>query len=231
MHFVEIADRADPGPAQALADARTGTRQVLELETGVDAGQIGAPPHDRGRGLVRFGRRLREPGARGDRDRDRHAVCEHRGHRRFHAGDQLLRIVARRELRRELVDGMHRGDRQHFLDGADHPPVHVDVALNPLRADHEACAALAGIAEPVSGAHAGALRHRVHRDQRCIGVRLSGDDADRTPVQRGVGRLFAGGEETVRIEVEPASSHARARKCPQERLSIGRRPKTPAQSK
>ena len=61
----------------------------------------------------------------------------------------------------------------------------------------------------------------------------SAEDAavrDGAPVQRRVGRLLAGGGETIRIEVEPASNHASARVYPHERLSTRRQPKTPVQA-
>ena len=57
---------------------------------------------------------------------------------------------------------------------------------------------------------------------------MAGDHADGAPVQRRIGRLLARGEKTIRIEVEPARSHVGSAKCPDEGLSIGRWPKTPA---
>ena len=100
---------------------------------------------------------------------------------------------------------MHRGDREDGADRADHALVDADVALNPLRAHDEAWAQLARIAHAIARTHAGALRGRVHGDERGIGVLRTGDDAHRTPVQARIGGLLARGEETVGVEVEPRS--------------------------
>ena len=166
-----------------------------------------APPHDRGRRLVRLGSRFRQPRARCHRDRDRYARGERRGDRRFHAGDQDPRIIAGTEARRELVDRVDRGNREHALDRGNHPTVDVDVALDPLGTHDEPRAERPSIADPIARSNTCTLRDCVDGDQGRIRVGLSGDDADGTPVERRIGRLLAGGEKTIRIEVEPARSH------------------------
>ena len=159
--IVKSADRADPGRAQPLANPRSGTGQILELEARVHAGQVGAAPHDRGRGLVRLGSRLRQPRARCHRDRDRYALGERRGDRRFHAGDQDARIIAGTEARRELVDRVDRGHREHALDRGNHPTVDVNVALDPLGTHDEPRAERPSIADPI------ARFERLHASRLC----------------------------------------------------------------
>ena len=168
--IVKSAHRADPGPAQALGNPRSGTGQILELEARVHAGQVGAAPHDRGRRLVRLGSRFRQPRARCHRDRDRYALGERRGDRRFHAGDQDPRIIAGTEARRELVDRVDRGHREHALDRGNHPTVDVNVALDPLGTHDEPRAERSSIADPIARSNACTLRDCVDGDQGRIRV-------------------------------------------------------------
>ena len=79
----------------------------------------------------------------------------------------------------------------------------VDVALDALRPHDEPCAPRPSVRKPIPGSHPGALPCGVHRDQGRIWVRVAGDDTDGPSVQRRVGRLLAGGEESVGVEVEP----------------------------
>ena len=230
IRIVQRADRADPRPAQPLANPRPGTGQILKLEPRVNAWQIGAAPYHRGRRLVRLRSRFRKPGARRHRDRDRDALGERRGDRRFHAADQVLWIVARTEPRRELVDRMDRGNGQNPFDCGDHATVDVNVTLNALRTHDESRAERASIADPIARSNACALRHGVDSDERRVRVRIARDDADGTPVERRVRGLLAGGEKSISVQVEPPSSHVGTGEYPHERLSIRRRPKTPVQS-
>ena len=121
--------------------------------------------------------------------------------------DQDARIIAGTEARRELVDRVDRGHREHALDRSNHPTVDVNVALDPLGTHDEPRAERPSIADPIARSNACTLRDCVDGDQGRIRVGLSGDDADRAPVERRIGRLLAGGEKTIRIEVEPARSH------------------------
>ena len=64
---------------------------------------------------------------------------------------------------------------------------------------------LARIADPITGAHAGALRHGIDGDEQGVGVGAAGDDADRTAVQARIGRFLARCEEAIGVEVKPRS--------------------------
>ena len=129
----------------------------------------------------------------------------------FHAGDQDPRIIAGTEARRELVDRVDRGHREHALDRGDHPSVDVDVALDTLGTHDEPRAERPSLGDPIARSNACTLRDCVDGDQGRIRVGLSGDDADRAPVERRIGRLLAGGEKTIRIEIEPVRNHNRHR--------------------
>ena len=203
-------DRGETGRPEPRADTGTRTGQILKLEARVDRGQIVGAPDHRGIGLVRLCGALCEPGARRNTDRHGHKARERAGHRTLDPVDNGLRVVPGREPRRNLVDGVHRGDREDGADRADHALVDADVALDPLRAHDEAWAQLARIAQPITGTHARALRSGVHGDQRGVGVGTPRDDTHWTAVQAWIGRLLARGEKTVGVEVEPRgrSRHA-----------------------
>ena len=90
----------------------------------------------------------------------------------------------------------------------------LDVAFDPLGPHSEPRAALARIADSVPGTHAGALRRRVDGDERRVGVGPPSDDTDGTAVQARIGRLLAGCEEPVAVEVQPEAGGAHAEsKC------------------
>ena len=73
-----------------------------------------------------------------------------------------------------------------------------DVALDALRANGEAGAAKACVSETIARSDPCALRGGVDRDEgSSVRVRGARHDADRAPVQRRIGGLLAGGEETV----------------------------------
>ena len=80
---------------------------------------------------------------------------------------------------------MHRGDRKHSANGADHALVHGDVALDPLRAHDEDRTTLTSIADPIAGTNAGALRRGVHGNERRVRVGATGDDTAARPCRRG----------------------------------------------
>ena len=188
-------------PAERLRDisddALTVVIQQPETILGLDVAGLGSEPQCR--------QRLRQCGSVDHgRPRAKHSVSI----------SPMVKILIcgrthaqgrRPELRRELVDRAHSGDREDRADRANHALVNRDVALDPLRAHDEAWAQLARIAQPIAGAHARALRHGVDGDEGRVGVRVSGDDTDRTAVQARIGRLLARGEETVGVEVEPRS--------------------------
>ena len=124
--------------------------EVLEFEIGVDRGQIVAAPDHRGIRLVGLRRALREPGARSYAHRHGHEARERSGDRALDQVDDGRRIVSGREPRGNLVDRVHRGNREDSADRADHAVVDRDVALDALRAHDERWAELARIADPIA---------------------------------------------------------------------------------
>ena len=92
--IVDRAHRGETRTTEPRADPRTGAGQILELQIGVDRRQVGRTPHDGSGRLVHLGGGLREPGARRDADRDRHALGERIGDGALDALDVRARIVA-----------------------------------------------------------------------------------------------------------------------------------------
>ena len=148
--IVKRAHRGETRAREPRADPRTCAGQILEIEVRVDRRQVGHTPHHRRARLVRLRGGLREPGARRDADRDRHALGERIGDGALDALDERRRIVAWRKARGELIDRVHRRDGEDATDGRDHAVMHPHVALDALRANGEAGAAKACVSQPIN---------------------------------------------------------------------------------
>ena len=206
--IVDRTHSVEPGRAETDANPGACAGQILQLQIGVDPGDIARAPDDGGRRLVRFRGGFRKPSARGDGDGYRDPRRQRLRDARPHLVDDGLGMLAGRELGGHLIDRVHTRDGEYALDRAHHRVMHLDVALDPLGTHSEPRAAQTRITEPIARAHAGTLGDGVHRDQRRIGVRLAGHDTDGTPVKDGIGSFLAGGKKPVRVEIQPNRAHS-----------------------